>query len=192
MSDSVTRWPTITAASARAKGQRVHKAWGHVLGRLPWEWFVTLTFRQRGGFGLDRRTALRRGRNWCQRDLEGLLRKPIGWVIAAERGRGGGWHCHALLLGLDARKIGLPLEIWRTRNGRADARSVYDAHGIALYTSKEAADQGEAAFSEHLARYLDLAGPAVVVPFCADDARNEPPRNAKQAVGRNRRHAKLS
>jgi hypothetical protein len=37
-------WPDTVAVQARLTGARLRDAWGNLLGRFPWQWFVTLTF----------------------------------------------------------------------------------------------------------------------------------------------------
>ena len=39
-----SRWPEIQATQGRVSGERLDRAWGEFLGRVPWQLFVTLTF----------------------------------------------------------------------------------------------------------------------------------------------------
>ena len=102
--------------------------------------------------------------------IEKMVRRPVGWVYALERGRGGLWHEHMLLLGVPLSQSLRPaLPVWQERNGRIDARRVTDRAGIALYTSKEAATAGTLVLSDTLTQYQPRAGSNIVVPLWTED-----------------------
>ena len=126
----------------RLSGTRLREAWASLLGRFPWEWFVTLTFDPKRVVPVSCAVVEREATEWCNQ-VARMLRLPVGWVCAPERGRGGGWHAHVLLVakrGIWSPQAALP--VWQERNGRIDARPVTDHSGIALYTTKTAAEAG--------------------------------------------------
>ncbi len=70
-------------------------AWGIFLAVYPWDWFVTLTFREPPGSFRAHRMFAR-----FAREIEKAANAPIGWFRADEYGpTGGRLHMHALMLG---------------------------------------------------------------------------------------------
>ena len=159
-------WPATIAAHARLTGTHLRDAWARFLGRFPWEWFVTLTFDPKRIFPVSR-TRVEREAIWWGQSVAKACRSPVGWICAPERGRGGLWHGHVLML--EESKDWSPestLSMWRERNGRIDAQRVTDQAGITLYTTKQAAAAGTIMLSDTLTRYQSRAGSKVVVPLC--------------------------
>jgi hypothetical protein len=128
--------------------QRRHlaEAWGSYLGRLPWQFSATLTFDPKKVCPTDPQLASREAFWWV--GLVGhLCRRQVIWAYAVERGRSGLWHLH-VLLGNAGRPNRRTLEgVWRARNGHAAIKRVHDVPGIALYTTKSAAE-GEVVVSD--------------------------------------------
>jgi len=158
-------WPFTVAEQARLTGTRLRDAWASLLGRFPWQWFVTLTFEPSRIFPVRRRQVEREG-TWLGQLVAKVCRTPVGWVCAPERGRGGLWHGHMLMLG--ASETWSPdavLPAWQARNGRIDLQRVTDQAGIALYITKDAAEAGTIVLSDTLARYRQHVGTRVVVPL---------------------------
>src|SRR5215813_6980314 len=93
-------WATeVVATRAAFAGEALIQAWAEFLGRIPWQLFVTLTFDPKRVWDIDRQLALRETRWWCG-EVARLTRRPVAWVIGPERGHGGRWHTHVLLVGL--------------------------------------------------------------------------------------------
>src|SRR5689334_19944682 len=95
----------VVATSATLRGDELKRAWAQFLGRVGWEFFVTLTFDPNRVPDVDRALAVSEARWWCG-DVARLTRTPVGWIIAAERGHGGRWHAHVLLVGLPEHGLG--------------------------------------------------------------------------------------
>lgn len=143
----------------RLRGVEIARVWANWLGsRIPRDVFVTLTFNPKRAFGVSRARASREVFAWCQHAAR-VVRSPIGWIYAPERGaRGGQWHVHALMVGTTAEALnGAPAAVWTTRNGRIDVRPVWDARGATLYTTKSAAATGEVVWSDTLKPYVQPA-----------------------------------
>src|SRR4051812_1956118 len=105
---SVTRWPLHHGTEddwqhGRLRRRALHTAWAKWLGRLPWELFVTLTFDPKRVFPVNQDRASREAQKWCN-ETSRIYRRPIGWVVAPERGTSGQWHAHALLIGVPKTK----------------------------------------------------------------------------------------
>lgn len=151
-----TRWPEVTHAKdwskpLRVRGPLLRMAWVEFLDRVPWKWFVTLTFDEKRVFPVDQSRAAREAVRWC--GLIGwTLRRPVGWLVAPERGASGLWHAHALLVGVP-NDISAFASIWQVRNGRIDVQRVVSSPGVVLYTTKEAACTGTVLLSDTLSRY---------------------------------------
>jgi len=151
------------------RGESLKQAWADWLGHLPWQLFVTLTFDPKIVFPVTAVHASKEAFWWCGQTAR-LLRSPVGWLYAVERGRSGQWHAHALLIGT-RRQLGCgPEAIWRQRNGIIDVRPVYDAARVVLYTTKEAARTGEIVLSDTMRRYLPVTRPHVVVALHPTEA----------------------
>jgi hypothetical protein len=80
-----------------------------------------------------------------------------------QRGKGGCWHAHQILIGLGKRVWSGALESWRNRNGSVDVQPVYERGGVALYTSKSVALSGEVILSDTLGRYRQNLSKAATV-----------------------------
>ena len=85
------------------------RGWARFLGRFKWEFFITLTFDPRRVFPVGRELADREAFEFCK-DVARAARRPIGWAYVVEPGKGGCWHAHVILIGLD--------RAWRTRMER--------------------------------------------------------------------------
>ena len=71
--------------------------WATWLGHFPWQWFITLTFDPKRVYPVSQSVAEREASRWCE--LVGrTVRLQVGWVCATERGRGGQWHAHVVML----------------------------------------------------------------------------------------------
>jgi hypothetical protein len=141
-------------------------AWATFLGRVPWEWFITLTFDPKRRFPISRDLASREAFWWC--GLVGqVYRIPVAWVYAIERTSTGSHHVHVLFVGLHHNPRWTPVvEPWRERNGSVvDVRRVNDIDGVALYTTKSVAAHGEVVWSDTLSRYRKSLARVVTVPL---------------------------
>lgn len=155
-----TKWPAAVSAEPdwstrnRAKARRLGEAWSQYVGRVPWEWFVTLTFDPSVVFAVNARLADREAFWWCG-TVARLQRRPVAWLYAPERGRSGRWHVHVLLVGTSG-NLEAAVAMWRERNGQIDMKAVARSPGsLVLYTTKDAALSGEVVWSDTLARYRD-------------------------------------
>lgn len=146
----------------RLRQQRLHQAWANLLGRILWEVFVTLTFDEKRCFPIDREMADREAFWWCGY-VGRVFRRPVGWVYAVERGGAGGWHVHALIVGVDNQRWTAPVATWRERCGFIDVKPVTECHRIALYTSKSVTLDGEIVLSDTLGRYQGALAATTVV-----------------------------
>lgn len=148
-----TRWPAeIVATECRMPAHTLADAWGEFLGRVPWESFATLTFSPRLVSDVSQDLARDESIWWCHQTAR-ILRRPVGWLVAPERGRGGRWHSHVLLVGTGGDLGDAPGAMWNQRCGRIDFQTVYNAPGAVLYTTKSAASIGEVTLSDTLKRY---------------------------------------
>lgn len=168
--------------------EEAHEQWGILLSRFPWQWFVTGTFDQGRFDSVPRDLARREGERWCQ-DASRTYRRPLGWVIAPERGRSGHWHVHMLLVGVPRLGGGSsPLRaarsIWEERNGHMDVRPVFSVVGVSLYVSKENALTGELEFSDTLRRYLRDPGEGRAVTLYQCEPGESISRNADERLAR--------
>jgi hypothetical protein len=117
-----------------------------------WRLFVTLTFDPRRVYPVRRETADREAFWWCGQ-MSRLLRRPLGWLYAAEQGRCGQWHAHVLIVGADSGEMTAAIMMWRQRNGELHCQHVTDTVGVTLYASKDAALAGEIVWSDTLTKY---------------------------------------
>ena len=140
-------------AHAHLSGSVLSLAYAEFLGRVRWEVMITLTFDPRRRFPVSRDRAVQEAIKWAN-TLAYAVARPIGWLIAAERGRGGSWHAHVLIVGVDERAVEPVASLWRSRNGRLDIKPVYEGTGAVLYTTKTAADEGQVVVADTLATYL--------------------------------------
>jgi hypothetical protein len=151
----------------RVAARRLHQTWGAFLGRVPWEWSVTLTFDPHRVFPVGRRRADWEASHWCD-ELGWIYRRPIGWVYTTERGRNGQWHAHALLVGLGSLSIAPAAAIWRVRNGYLNTRRVYAGQRAVLYATKEACRTGDVVVADTLTHYRARLGPELSVELHDD------------------------
>src|SRR5437867_1300278 len=163
-----TRWPARVTNTgwrerARLTGDRLRDAWAAFLGRIRWQIFATLTFDSklcRNGVNLD--LAHLEAFWWCGA-VAHVMRRPIGWAYVVERGGGGAWHVHVLLVGVAGVSWGAARAIWETRNGRIDIQPVYERKRIAAYVTKSVDNDVEIVLSDTLKRYAgDLADEIVI------------------------------
>jgi hypothetical protein len=155
-----TRW----SSRQRLKNRQLSDLWGKFLSRIPWEYFATLTFDPSRVFPVDRELADIEAFWWCG-FVGHVLRRPLGWAYAAERGTNGQWHAHALIVGAGVSQLDVASDAWRARNGIVDIQSVHDSSGIAFYASKSVAVDGEVVLSDTLSRYVSSLKAGVVVPL---------------------------
>jgi len=107
----------VVAERAVIRGAELHDAWSRFFGRIPWELHVTLTLDSKRTGDVDRALVVKEARWWCGQ-VARLARRPLAWLIAPERGPGGQWHAHVLLVGLSPMGLGpAPVPMWRQRNG---------------------------------------------------------------------------
>jgi hypothetical protein len=126
----------------RVRGHELSQAWAIWLSCVAWQYFVTLTFDPKKVFPANAALASTEAFWWCGQ-VGRVLRSAVGWVYAVERGRGGAWHAHGLLVGVPGGLGKAPAAIWAQRNGRIHVRLVDDTNRGVLYTTKEAALSGE-------------------------------------------------
>ena len=158
-----TRLPRV-ADTAALRAAALRAGWGEFLTRIPWEWTVTLTFDDGKIWPVNLYRAEREV-TWWGRLLAQLYRRAIGWVCALELGRTRRWHGHFLLVGLDGRSVEPAVGAWKQRNGFAQSRKVTDVPGVALYTSKQAADEGYIILSQALSRYKNHLADEPILQF---------------------------
>ena len=166
---SITRYPG-QAEPVRIRGHdELAWAWGRWIGRVPWEVMVTGTFDPKRVSHPSCRVADKEALWWC-----GLLgkvwRRPVAWVYAVERGLGGRWHMHGLIVGSTGLSWETPIGCWTERNGRLTVSPVRD-EGAALYTTKSASRTGMIVLSDTMGRYRDRLRPDVVVSRLPDQFR---------------------
>jgi hypothetical protein len=138
--------------------------WAELLKRVTWEAFVTLTFDQKRCFPVSREVAVHEALKWCEY-VAYVWRRPVGWAFVVECGKGGQWHVHVLLVGVEGARWDAPEETWKTRNGGIEVRETDDISGVARYSSKSIADEehgGEVVISDTLSRYVSVVNSNVV------------------------------
>lgn len=160
MTRTTTRWADGMSAGddwrarSRVRGEELSAAWGQWLAPVAWQLMVTLTFDPKRVFPVNAALANREAFWWCGQ-VGRLLRRPVGWLYAVERGRAGAWHAHGLLVGVPGELGKAPAAMWEQRNGRFHAQPVTGSRGAVLYTSKDAALSGEIVLSDTLACYRE-------------------------------------
>jgi hypothetical protein len=148
----------------RLRGGDLERAWGEFLGRLPWQYFVTLTFRNEVNLDLASKEAYR----WLC--LVGYLcRRPIVWAYAIEISRNQMPHVHAVIEGAGDPNLKTLAATWQMRNGHADIARVYDARRVALYSTKQAA-RGDVVLSDTLTPTRLKTAASITVPLVRDKA----------------------
>ena len=136
----------------KMQAAKLSLAWGGLVGSIPWQLFVTLTFDPKKVFPVNAKLADKEA-FWWFNQVARLVRLPIGWIYAVERGQTGMWHAHGLIVGL-SRPIGdAAHSMWKERNGRLLIQSVDDSKRLTIYTTKQAALTGEIVCSDTLGRY---------------------------------------
>jgi len=165
---ALSRWPCVKQRGDQAEvvlaPPELQDAWAQLLGDLQWDFFVTLTFDPKRVFPVGRARAQAEATAWCN-TVAASVRRPVGWLVALERGRSGLWHAHVLLIGAPG-NIGAAAAMWHARNGRIDVQRVTAAAGAVLYSSKEAYRTGEIYLSDTIGRYVVPAkGPSHVALY---------------------------
>src|SRR2546425_8836850 len=79
-------------AATKQVAKSLRQAWCKYLEGLPWDHFVTLTFKHWSGLDYARREYAR----WIRR-LEQEAQLPLIWFMALEHGRFGRLHGHSLV-----------------------------------------------------------------------------------------------
>ena len=146
-------WPRYIATETHLSGADLINGWATWLGYFPWQWFITLTFDPKRVYPVSQSVAEREAIRWCE--LVGrTVRLPVGWVCATERGRGGQWHAHVVMLAnSETWSPTAALPVWETRNGLIDLRPVHDLGRLGLYLTKDAAEAGTIVLSDTLVKY---------------------------------------
>jgi len=167
-------WPDSPVAVNRdfriaATAAALDEAWAQFLGRVPWRYFVTLTFSPRKVSMIRKAVADKEARAWTSL-IERMMRRPVGWLYSLERDRGGRWHSHVLVTS-DVRKraVSAADAVWTIRNGRTHVETVWAGHGAVLYTTKDSRRDAEIVPSPDLYRYLDRLRGEIVVRLVPDD-----------------------
>lgn len=138
----------------RIRDRNLSQAWAGWLGTIEWEFFITLTFDPKKAGNADAKLASKEAFWFCTQ-AACLLRRPLGWLYAVERGRSGAWHAHVLLIGVPGRELGEAIPaMWTQRNGMIDVQEAYFGRGATRYTTKVAAAGGEIVFSDTLPLFL--------------------------------------
>lgn len=131
----------------RSMTEQLAEAWGTFLAGYPWDWFLTLTFREPPGSFRAHRMFDR-----FARDIERAANAPIGWFRADEYGSiGGHLHIHGLMLGTGHLSRMAWLHEWNRWAGFARILPFDPAKGAAFYCSKYVTKQfGDYDFSENI------------------------------------------
>lgn len=122
----------------------VRQSWATFIGRVHWDWFITLTNRDgvsshvlEKAFGvfvqrLGRQIA---GRRWYKRDP-----MPFLWARALELGSGPDAHVHCVIASnaetIARNELIAATRLWRCRVGHIDIRRVNDNAGVIAYLTK--------------------------------------------------------
>ena len=142
---------------------RLREAWGELLRRFPWEWFVTLTFV----CDVSEERAIKRFKVWISqlnRHVYGHrwhTREPFGvsWACAIEWQKSGRIHLHPLVMGVrGARRLDW-LDKW------PDPES--DPRGIAGYARVYPIENPNAV-SRYLTKYVGKGGEILLSPNLKD------------------------
>lgn len=132
-------------------------AWGDFLAGYPWDWFLTLTFRDPPGSFRAHRMFDR-----FARDIEKAAGVPTGWFRGDEYGPlGGRLHIHALMLNTAHLPRIAWLNEWNRRAGFARILPFDATRGAAFYCAKYVTKEfGDHDFSENIQAFK-CACPAV-------------------------------
>ncbi len=119
---------------------------------------------------MNHQMAIREAVAWCHH-VSWVLRCPVAWLVAAERGKSGLWHAHVLLVGVPEQLGRVPAAMWHQRNGFVKVTRVDDSRGIVIYATKQAALSGEVELSDTLSLYRERLTdkPRVVLYPLSDD-----------------------
>jgi len=126
--------PNITAPERT----KLRAAWGEFLEGLPWDHYVTLTFRRNSGPLRAKATF----RAWIRR-LERKAGRALLWFLGLEDGNQlGRLHIHALVGGTDSLSESTLEEAWREGFSRIERFQVGlgAAHYVTKYITKELLD----------------------------------------------------
>jgi len=138
----------------RVQSLQAVRALADYLSVIGWEAFMTLTVDPKRRFPVDERLANREGFWWCT-NVGKLARRDVAWLYVTERGRGGAWHTHALLIGIGAVDWTTLAAVWEMRNGRIDVQSVMaDLPRLVNYLAKASDPVPEPVFSDNLTRFF--------------------------------------
>jgi hypothetical protein len=150
---------------------RVVEAWAGFLGRVDWQWFVTLTFRGNP----HPESALKKVKVWCSKLSQHLFgrrwyrrSRGVRWVCAVERTRQGIVHCHLLVSAdglVTARRLSWKDEWERLGGGFARVEQPSSAPRAAAYCAKYICKGGELVLGGNWSREQQRSLPlAEVVP----------------------------
>jgi len=112
--------------------RQLAEGWGQFLSGFPWDWFVTLTFR-------DEVVSFRAHRLFARfvREIEKAAGMPIFWFRADEIGpRGGRFHIHALMGNVAQLRRMFWIDRWNEIAGYARILSFDARRGAAYYCAK--------------------------------------------------------
>jgi hypothetical protein len=115
-----------------AVDRQLGEAWGEFLSGYPWDWFVTLTFR-------DPVPSFRAHRMFSKfaRDIEKAAGLPTAWFRGDEYGpRGGRLHLHALMLNVAHLRRLSWMDEWNRRAGYARILPFEPDKGAVYYCAK--------------------------------------------------------
>jgi hypothetical protein len=129
-------------------------AWGKMLSRHTWEWFVTMTFTE----DVHPEAAVKKWRLWASKLARSLYgarwsKKPhLYWVVSIEFQKRGVLHLHGLIVGVrDARRLTW-MDEWEGldyKTGYARIYPVEDNLKASRYVSKYVSKGGEILFSDN-------------------------------------------
>ena len=136
---------------------RVRDGWAELIGRYPWEWFVTLTFTD----DIHPEAAMKSMRVWLSklnREVFGHRwhKKPpygVYWVAAIEYQKRGVIHLHLLINGVGETRRLTYMDIWAemgNKNGWARVEPVETNNAVSMYLSKYVTKDGEIYLSNNL------------------------------------------
>ncbi len=127
--------------------RQLSEAWGEFLSGYPWDWFLTLTFRE----PVKSFTAQRAFARFAK-DIEKAAGLPIAWFRGDEIGPiGGRYHLHALMLNVAHLRRLTWMDEWGRRAGYARILPFDPQLGAAYYCAKYVTKQfGEWDLSDNL------------------------------------------
>lgn len=112
--------------------RQLSEAWGQFLSQFPWDWFVTLTFRE----PVPSFRAYRMFRRFVA-DIERAAGLPIAWFLVFEYGaRNGRLHIHALMSNTAHLSRLWWLDEWNRRAGYARILPFDCRRGAVYYCAK--------------------------------------------------------